>query len=128
MRGCARVAAFSSFAASAATRVCLAAYSASLLRLPHFYCFFVFVLMFSILFFFVNSCGCSACPFLCTTPSLTVALFSGGLDVPGFVPGYDSLHEPMNNTSPLFIALAALLFAAKWLYGFGNLAVAQVSR
>jgi hypothetical protein len=46
--------------------------------------------------------------------------------VPGFVPGYDSFHEPMNNTSPFFIGLAAVIFFAKFVYSCGNLAIAQV--
>lgn len=77
---------------------------------------------------------CPLCCFSSTaaypfSPSLlSVASLSllAALDVPGFEPGYDSVHEPMNNTSPLFLALAALIFAAKWAYGCGNLSVAQV--
>jgi len=46
-------------------------------------------------------------------------------EVPGFVAGYDSTHEPMNSSSPLFVALAFLLFLSRWLYDGGNLLVAQ---
>lgn len=45
--------------------------------------------------------------------------------VPGFLPGYDSTHEPMNNTSPLFVSIALILFVCRWLYDTANFLVCQ---
>jgi len=46
--------------------------------------------------------------------------------VPGFVPGYDSIHEPMNNTATLYLFIALIVTATKFIYRVGNKAVAQV--
>ena len=47
-------------------------------------------------------------------------------DVPGFEPSYDSRHEPMNNTAPLYLFLASIIFVARWIYDSGNCCCAQV--